>query len=292
MPLVSVIIPLYNYEKYIENALKSVLSQSLTDYEVVVVDDGSTDNSPRILGRYNNQINIIRQENRGLSAARNKGIMCSAGEYIAFLDADDVWLRDKLQKQIEVLRRSPDLGMVGCGYHIIDSEGNVVKEVEGFTFENSLELLEKWKIHNVPCGSGSGMIVRRGCFDSVGLFDESLESAEDRDMWFRIGKLFNAYIIKEPLVQIRSHANNMHKNISRMKNNQKTFIKKNLGEEKWVIKRKAYGYVYLDAAHEYYALSNRCAAFANAMASICYYPFRVSPEDDKYKLLLKTIINY
>jgi len=291
MPVVSIIIPTYNAEKYVKRCLDSVFLQQYDDIEVIVINDGSTDKSKNILEEYHRDIRIIHQKNMGPSAARNTGILNARGEYVAFLDADDMWVQGKIQKQLKVFRSKEGIGLVGCGYFIIDKDDVVIKQVEGASFKDINELLDRWKISSIPCGSSSGVIVHRKCFDVVGMFDESLRGAEDRDMWLRIAKSFNIEILKEPLTCIRKHENNSCKNIEMMMGNQKKFVKKNLSEESTIMKMKAYGYIHWDAAQEYYVKGNRSAAFINSLISILYYPVKVNPSDNKYRLLLRLILN-
>lgn len=199
---------------------------------------------------------------------------------------------EKLEKQMKAFSESPDISMIGCGYHIIDSEGGMLRTVSGFECRDPKIFLDKWKIHSIPCGSASGMVIRRECFDSVGMFDEKLGSAEDRDMWFRIAKQYKVSVLREPLVKIRAHIDNLHKDIPRVIHNQKLFIQKHLMQESWHIKRKAYGYVYLDAAHEYYDQGRKREALVSAFHSLQYFPLKICDTDDRWKLIIKLFYVY
>jgi len=198
---------------------------------------------------------------------------------------------EKLEKQMKVFVESPDISMIGCGHHLINSEGGLINAVSGFEYRDQKILLDNWKIHNVPCGSASGMVIRRECFDSVGVFDEKLGSAEDRDMWFRIAKQYKVSVLREPLVKIRSHINNLHKNVPKVIHNQKLFIQKHLSQEGWHIKRKAYGYVYLDAAQEYYDQGRKRETLVSAFYSLQYFPLRICETDDRWKLIIKSLLH-
>ena len=119
--LVSVVIPNYNYANYLREALDSVLAQSYSDIEIVVVDDGSTDGSKDVIAAYDDRINAIFQKNEGVSAARNNGVLAGSGEFIAFLDADDAWLPTKVERQVAMFRSDPALGLVHVGVEEIDA---------------------------------------------------------------------------------------------------------------------------------------------------------------------------
>ncbi len=210
MARVSVIIPTYNHAQYLPDALESVLSQTYKDYEIIVVDDGSTDNTKEILEPYLPQINYIYQENSGQSKARNHAIRISSGQYIAFLDADDVWTPDKLEFQVRVLDLDPEAGLVFADAEVFQdpqTAGASFFEMVGFPrtpITDSREvsgafekLLEK---NFIQTGT---VIARRECFEQVDLFDESLKLAEDKDMWLRIAKLYKIQAVPKVLLKKR-----------------------------------------------------------------------------------------
>jgi glycosyltransferase involved in cell wall biosynthesis len=196
MPEVSVIIPTYNRSQKVARAIQSVLDQSFGDLEIIVVDDGSTDDTYQCLDRLRSSITYIRElVNRGVSAARNRGIKSSLAPWIAFLDSDDYWLKDKLQVQMEFLRRNP--GSVACQTEEIwIRRGRRVnpkrrhRKPSGDIFEQSLELC---------LVSPSSVMVKRALFDEVGLFDETFQAAEDYDLWLRISCRYPVHLIDRAL---------------------------------------------------------------------------------------------
>jgi glycosyltransferase involved in cell wall biosynthesis len=207
--MVSVVIPTYNRGWILKEAVDSVLSQDCENFEIIVVDDGSTDNSQDVLFSYGDKIKVIRQENKGVSAARNKGIASSSGTYIAFLDSDDLWLPGKLEAQLEFFRNNPDALIcqteelwVRNGRRV--NPGKRHKKISGFFFEKSLELCMV---------SPSAVMVRRELFNMAGLFDESLPACEDYDMWLRINCRHPVYLIDIPLILKRGGHNDQ---LSRM----------------------------------------------------------------------------
>lgn len=187
-PRVSVIIPTYNRAQLINRAIQSVLDQTYQDFELVVVDDCSTDNTEDIVNSIaDERVRYIRHEtNKGASAARNTGIKASRGELIGFLDSDDEWLPEKLRLQVEVIdSSSSSVGLVYGGYEVIDDETKrtiqrVYPEKRGYIFEDVLKM-------NGPTKPLTPL-VRRECFDKVGLFDEEMRFGEDWEMWVRIAE--------------------------------------------------------------------------------------------------------
>jgi len=192
--MVSVIIPCYNAQETIASALDSVLSQTYEKYEIVIVDDGSTDNSRQIIQNYtenNSQVDIvyIHQVNSGPSQARNKGVQKAKGEFIAFLDADDEWHPEKLKIQVQYLKEKR-LNFLGSRYQYIDFEKNMGSIfLKQYTLK---ELLLKTRF------STPGVIMQKKFFDELGGFDISLKYAEDHDLWLRAAKQQALHIIDEP----------------------------------------------------------------------------------------------
>lgn len=289
--LVSVIIPTYNNAQFVCDAIDSVLAQTYKNYEILLVDDGSMDNTRKVVEKYDGkQIRYIYQENKGLAGARNTGIKASRGELIAFLDADDMWLPEKLERQVSLINGFPNVGIVGCGYYGLDESGERVKETKGKNYSNKELLLNDLMVRNVVTGSGSGVLARKECFEKAGLFDESFRSTEDRDMWYRILNFYDLKFVADYLVVIRVRKNSLSKNVAMMKFSQKKFIQKHLKKMDFARKSRSYGYVYLDAAREYSIAHKRFLAAANAFLSIAIFPFKVYPDDDKYKILIKSFL--
>jgi glycosyltransferase involved in cell wall biosynthesis len=195
-PKVSVIIPAYNRCQMLKQAVDSVLSQDFTDFELIVSDDGSTDNTQEMLRAYGNRILVIRQENKGVSAARNRGIVSASGDLIAFLDSDDLWMPEKLSEQVAFFNANPD-GLICQSEEIWIRNGVRVnpkkkhRKLSGMIFEASLLLC---------LVSPSAVMMRRSLFDEVGLFDETLPACEDYDLWLRIGCRYPIFLIDIPLI--------------------------------------------------------------------------------------------
>jgi glycosyltransferase involved in cell wall biosynthesis len=205
MPKVSVVIPTYNRHQFLGGAIASVLSQTFQDFEVIVVDDASKDETPVMVSSLSDKrVKYVRHPaNRGGSAARNTGILRSDSSYIALLDDDDEWLPHKLKMQIDLLDNThPQVGIVYSGYHIVDRTtgavlGQIVPRRRGD--------LSKALLAENHLGGASSVLLRRECFDQVGLFDENLPSYQDYDMWIRISRVFHFEYIKDPLFRYYVH---------------------------------------------------------------------------------------
>ncbi len=295
--MVSVIIPVYNGLKYLKETLNSVLSQSYKNYEIIIVNDGSTDNSQEIINDYISQkphiIRAFNQKNDGVSAARNCGIKEARGNYISFIDQDDLWHPTKLAKQVYILDHNTHIGLISCSFYYINisSERIELNNILDHDFNNET-VRDQLLIRNVV-GPPSCVMVRKECLEKVGLFDLKLSSGpEDRDLWFRICNHYPCEFIYEELCAFRLHSDNAHKNIPKMKENQKKYINKYKHYYKNSMLLRAYSLVYLDAAREYWDMGFRLKTFVNAVWSIIYYPFMLEKHDDKYIILLKSIFKY
>ncbi|MFP4348874.1 MAG: glycosyltransferase family 2 protein [Desulfococcaceae bacterium] len=193
---VSVIIPTYNRAEMVGEAIESVLNQDFSSFELIVIDDGSTDQTSKVLRSFGRRIRSIRQENKGVSAARNLGICHASGEWIAFLDSDDLWLPGKLTAQVDFFRLNP-ASLICQTQEIWIRNGRRVnpkhrhEKRSGMIFEPSLALC---------LVSPSAVMIRRSLFDLVGRFDENLPACEDYDLWLRIGRRFPVHLIDRPLI--------------------------------------------------------------------------------------------
>lgn len=193
MSFFSVIIPTYNRAHTLERALKSVLRQRFTDYDIWVVDDGSTDQTAQVLKLYADKINVFQTENKGVSAARNLGIQNSTGKWLAFLDSDDEWLEEKLQKQYEFIQHNPETPLVH-GEEIWIRNGvrvnpkNKHKKFGGKIFSKCLPLC---------LISPSAAVLKRELFTEVGYFREDFPVCEDYDLWLKITSIYEVGFVED-----------------------------------------------------------------------------------------------
>lgn len=223
--LVSVVVPVYNREGLVPFAIDSILGQTYHNLEVVLINDGSTDNSLAVLRNYEHQfpdkVRVIDQANQGQVKARNVGIRASKGRYIAFLDSDDVWRPEKLELQLPEF--GPGVGLVYCGAEFVNNEGACLGfEVVDPDLTGNIytQLLIKNRM------TGGTVVVSREALDQVGLFDEELRAAENWDLWIRVCKQYKAGAVARPLIQYRFHPNNMSKDFDLMLSAKRRIIEK------------------------------------------------------------------
>lgn len=222
---VDVVIPAYNADRFITHTLESVAKQTYPINSVIVVNDGSTDETQALVLAFARthlhlKTTLLNQTNLGLSAARNTGILHATADYIAFLDADDLWAPEKLAQQMNVFacKTWPNLGIVYCAYQIVDESGQVVASSSRDVInpKHRGNIYQQLLLGNFISGSGSSVLIKRSVFSEIGLFDQNLRACEDWDMWMRIAKQYQFDFVKEPLVFIRVHQSNMQKDSLRM----------------------------------------------------------------------------
>lgn len=201
--LVSVIIPVYNSAETVERALLSVINQTYRNIEIIVVDDGSTDNTNDVLNSYKESITSIKQANQGAGAARNSGVLASGGDYIAFLDADDVWHKSKIEVQVGIFKRHPEIkvcntqcGPLGKNNKANECDAEGVDNV-GFSVEDDFN-----KFFLDPYLGTPSVMVRKKDFDCVGGFDEGLATAEDIDLWLRLAYPNGVLTVNKVLTEV------------------------------------------------------------------------------------------
>ena len=216
MPCVSVVIPCYNQAQYLGEAIQSALDQSYRDFEIIVVDDGSTDNTSQVIASFGDAIRYVRQANRGLAGARNTGIQAARGEFIGLLDSDDMWLPDYLAAMIQAFGDDRTIGAVYSGWHYIDAAGKMLPRT-------NIHIFPRDQVHHAMTSMNfvvpSGVVVRRTCFEKLGLFDETFGQAqgcEDWDMWLRVLRDYAMVGVPQALVKYRTHGENMSSRLEQM----------------------------------------------------------------------------
>ena len=274
---VSVVIPAYNHAAFLAGALRSVLEQRLRALEVVVVDDGSTDGTVEVLRAYENQIRVLRQPNRGVAAARNAGAAVASGTLLAFLDADDVWLPTKLERQAARIALDRELGLVHCGVQEIDGEGRLLRlRLDGMEGWISREMLLFRR--GVILGGGSGAMVPRAVFECVGGFDEGLSTSADWDLYYRIAYRYRVGFVPEALVRYRVHGANMHRNVRTMAREMLAAYAKVFSDpdpEVQRLRRLAYGRLHSMLAGSFFRAGQYIHFLRHALASVVRQPERV-----------------
>lgn len=221
MPAVSVVIPGFNYARFLGEAIDSVLAQTLHAHEIIVVDDGSTDDTPEVAQRYAGKIRYLRTENGGVSRARNTGVAASTGEFITFLDADDRWLPRKLEMQAAAFAAAPDAGLIHTGSRVFDDEGRGT--LCEFWPKADLDVHALMRCCSI---SASSVMIPRAVLDKVGDFDEQFVGTEDWDMWLRIALEHRVVGCPEVLVEYRSHGRSLSGNADRQFRNSMAVLDK------------------------------------------------------------------
>ena len=258
--VVTAVIPTYNYGRFVAEAVESALAQTYSPVEVVVVDDGSTDDTAERLQPYRGRIRYLYQENRGLSGARNAGMRAARGEYVALLDSDDTWKPEKIAAQMSLA--------IAQGYQVVVCWSASPKGAEALGFEDCF--------FSGP-GFGSTALMRKSLFNEVGEFDETLRSVEDRDMMLRltrdgrkIGVLVGDY------VTIRDHPGNMSKNAAAMERNFLRVLDKAFdwpaARRRYVLKAMAYSNACADCSWVYFSQGERRKALTRLLKSFCLFP--------------------
>ena len=250
-PLVSVVIATYNMARFLPLALRSALGQSYENIEVLVIDDGSQDDTRAVMEpfRSDGRVRYVFQQNGGQASAKNHGIRQAQGEYVAFLDADDMWVPDKLERQMPLFLRSPAVGIVYSRFGYIDEAGRDlrIEDYELFRGRVSGALL----IRNF-IGFGTS-VVRKECFDRLGGFDESIGMGIDYDLWLRYSTQYEFDYVDRPLLRYREWPGQMSKNwrvrylngIAIMKNFLRNFpdaVDQRTVNEAWAYTYTGFGY--------------------------------------------------
>lgn len=274
MKTISVIIPTYNYARFLREAIDSALAQTCSALEVIVVDDGSTDDTPRILAGYGDRIRSIRQDNQGVSAARNTGIAAARGEYLAFLDSDDVWKPRKLERDIARFGADPELGLVHCGAETFDNSGKTIavflNGMEGWVARDLLRLDRQ-----VIAAPGSGTMVPKRVAEEIGGFDTRLQPSEDWDFCYRVATRYRAGFVPEVLVRYRLHGSGIHLNVPRMENSMLMALEKAFTSDDPAVqslRRQTYGRVHRILAGCYFQSHEPRRFFRHMFKSLRYDP--------------------
>lgn len=211
MPKVSIIIPTYNQARFITNTINSILEQTYKDFEIVVINDGSTDNTNEQLEKLGNKIKVINQENSERAIARNNGVKNSNGKYLAFVDSDDIWKPHKLERQAQVLEQSLDTALVYSTCERIDENGREIKTAKRQTKGYSGNVFEKLLCRNFIVSATP--LVKREYFDNTTGFETKYVPYEDWELWIRLSVLGKFHFLTSPLAYYRIHPRQTIKNI-------------------------------------------------------------------------------
>jgi glycosyltransferase involved in cell wall biosynthesis len=276
-PLVSVVVITYNAADFVAHAIESVLQQSWTRLELIVVDDGSTDATASVVERFrDDRVSYVRQQNKGPNAARNEGIRRARGEFIAFLDCDDWWLPDKLLRQVARASQRETIGLIYSLATRVDSYG-----VPGSQFHNVVEgrILDQLLRGQCISGSASSAMVTRRAIDAVGLFDESLHYAEDWEYWIRVASQFEVACVPAVDVYLLNRPGSHGKNARKILEHSLQFIRGALNRyapgRPW-FHRAALAQLHYVASYNFWASGNIWPARRQLVRSILYNPIHLT----------------
>jgi glycosyltransferase involved in cell wall biosynthesis len=276
MPKFDIIIPAYNAASFLSAALQSVIEQTYPDWRILLVNDGSTDDTKKICTEFQRRLGpkmlLIDQENRGLSASRNVAIRASSAPFLALLDADDVWLPNRLEESL----RCFDDERVGMAYgfvSLIDADGKVLRTQNPEEQQDSGTMAKAiyTRSVNLPCPTIS---FRRRCIEELGCFDESMRACEDRDLWLRIALQYQVARIGKVIASYRLSAGSMSTDIDRMSVAQQKFIEKHRESKEFSGKdqRIAISSVYRQRAESFGERGMLWKSFANGLRSFVIAP--------------------
>jgi glycosyltransferase involved in cell wall biosynthesis len=273
MPKVSVIVPTRNRAHFLKATIQSILSQTFQDFEVIIVNDASTDETDDVIqGFSDSRITSIRHEKvRGQGVTRNQGINRASGEYVAFLDDDDEWLPLKLEKQVYMLDSSPPpVGLIYTGFYRVEiPRRRILNEVIPHTRGKAEDALRRANI----VGGCSTVLMRKLCFDRIGLFDESLTAAADYDLWLRVSEKFDIDCISEPLVYYAVHDDRISTNHEAKIRGLEVLLNKHASTFELDIRNYSRRYSELGS---HYCLSGRSGQGRKALwQAIKLYPFEI-----------------
>ncbi len=290
---VSVIIPTFNCARWITESIESVLHQTYGNHEILIVDDGSTDHTKTVIDRYtgHDRIEYFYQENQGAASARNTGIEHATGTYLAFLDADDVWLPEKTERQLSVIREHPDVALVTSNALLIDQKGRITGKNQNTFPDDPDQLLHELFLNNIVKSTPS-ILVKRSAAEAIGGFDESLPHREDHFFMMRIADQFGIQHCRDFLVKIRDRPGSMSSEldverpavkIDRLLSLKKPFIRRAITEFPFLKDRKTelLSRYFKHGSLLAYKVGNRRQALRYIKRAIAYHPRKL-----KYYLLL------
>jgi glycosyltransferase involved in cell wall biosynthesis len=291
---VSIVVTCYNYGKYISDCLNSILKQKYQNYEVVIIDDGSTDNTEKVVSPYleNQKIKYCKQENMGQAGAKNNGIRNSTGEFIAFLDADDMWADNMLEKEM-ALFSDKRIGVVYSRVRFINEKNKevIIKSNNKYLLPRSGNITSYLLFENIVTFSSS--IVRKECLDKCGYFDESFKMGIDWDLWLRISTKYQFSYVNEPLLIYRIHSTQMSKNHEERRKCSDGIMNKFFQQNPNLISkktaRKSWAYTYNNRGNSYHNSDFRQSVVFH-LRSIREWPWQFAAYKDLVMHILRQVV--
>ncbi|HEY3319528.1 MAG TPA: glycosyltransferase [Planctomycetota bacterium] len=281
VPRISVVVPTFNYGRFLPEALASVFRQTLAPCEVIVVDDGSTDNTPEVIAAYGERVVFLQQKNQGPSAARNEGIRRATGEWVAFLDADDVWFPTRLEMQSKCLHENPCVGLIGTlsmrpaadgGSLLALSTPPASESAEPYTVLGTRDFIQ-----GLPFGTSTAL-ARKDLLLKAGLFNPARRLAEDREMWLKLSLLAPAARVNQVLSAYRLHGSQSINSARRMAENYAVVLANFFAAhpEYAPLRRRAQAYYHYDTAMAYFESGAKWPALRHLLRSFLNSPIPLS----------------
>ena len=293
-PRVSIIIPTYNRSKLLRVALKSALAQTYPNIEIIVVDDGSTDDTAAVVAQYAGRVTYLKQANQDVAAARNTGIRAASGEYLTFLDDDDLIMPTKIARQVQVLASRPAVGLVHCRFYYADEDGNYLYKAELLP---EGEVLQKLVCSNFVWVGAP--LIRRHCFDQIGLFDEEIPPVTaDWDMWLRIAQAgYRFGCVQELLGAYRIQRDGMMSDVAELERGnfavlEKVFSNPHLPADVAALKRQAHGKIRFWISCRYYDAGQWDDARRNLAAALALCPQLLEQPEELSRLVCDHALNH
>jgi len=291
-PEISVVIPAYNAEKYIADSITSVTNQTFLSWELIIVDDGSTDNTAAVVEKFrdNNKITLVKQPNKGVSAARNAGIKKAKGRFITFLDADDYYLPDNLRKKYDVLVKDTSIDFVYCDVMQCDEKLDDVKIEKGADTDNLFRKVLQWQGETIPT-LPSNIMVKTSLMKEKFLFDVNLSNCADRYMKIQLSMNAPAAYIPEALVKYRNTPGSMSKKVWLLEHDE-IYIAKKIVQENiipaGIFRRKVIANMYFIVSGSWYTDAHKpLRAIKFALKAILIYPPSVFRLLKKFSILFR-----
>ncbi|MDY6896820.1 MAG: glycosyltransferase [Cyanobacteriota bacterium] len=290
MPLISIIIPVYNGEKTIKETIESVLNQTFVNFELIVIDDGSQDSTLNVISSIeDSRLKVFSYQNAGVAISRNRGIKRASGKFIAFLDADDLWTSDKLESQLKALQSNPQAAVAYSWVDYIDAEGEFLHSGNHIAINGNA--YKQLLVENV-LENGSNPLIRKDALIQVGGFNQSLTPAEDWDMWLRLAAGYEFVTVPSPQILYRTLSHSGSTNVLKMEKVCSQLIDQAFNRAPasfQYLKKRASGILYYYLIHKLLESNNSSQNSIAAMRFFCN-TIRYDASVWQWRIMLKTII--
>lgn len=290
MPLISVVVPVYNGEKTIKETIESVLNQTFSNLELIVIDDGSQDSTLNVIANIEDlRLKVFSYQNGGVAISRNRGIQEAGGEFIAFLDADDLWTSDKLESQLKALQSNPQAAVAYSWVDYINESGEFLHNGNHISINGNA--YKQLLVENI-LENGSNPLIRKDALIEVGGFNQSLTPAEDWDMWLRLAACYDFVTVASPQILYRTLSHSGSTNVLKMEKVCSQLIEQAFNRAPvsvQYLKKRASGILYYYLIHKSLESNNSSQNSIAAMRFFCN-TIRYDASVWQWRIMLKTIV--